>query len=383
MKNNQLIRNVGVLLAVALLCAVAGSQFLAQQKDDVYYTGNPNITGVIKLSDYNPNLKGTVNDVDIYVFDSGVPGGKALIYGGTHTNEVASMLNAVVYLENVKCEAGTLYVMVHANNSGYSHTQPLRGQIGKMTFDLAGGGVREFRVGTRLSNPVHQWPDPNYHLNTSKRELKHDEIAEIRNLNRNHPGVADGYLTEATCYAIYNFINTENIDFIFDGHEAGAESTKLVNYLVVHENAMPLGSSAVMNCVINNLPLKMEISGQTSYGLSHRGLGDNTKALCTLFETCNPVMGGYHDKITEELFKDGVSPNYLAMHQAGLFGGAYEFTEEGWPIEKRTAYHMSISKEIINCFNEMYPDKPLKVSGLPGANEMIEKGLEAILKPLG
>ena len=65
MKNNQLIRNVGVLLAVALLCAVAGSQFLAQQKDDVYYTGNPNITGVIKLSDYNPNLKGTVNDVDI------------------------------------------------------------------------------------------------------------------------------------------------------------------------------------------------------------------------------------------------------------------------------------------------------------------------------
>ena len=338
---------------------------------------------MIKLSDYNPNLKGTVNDVDIYVFDSGVPGGKALIYGGTHTNEVASMLNAVVYLENVKCEAGTLYVMVHANNSGYSHTQPLRGQIGKMTFDLAGGGVREFRVGTRLSNPVHQWPDPNYHLNTSKRELKHDEIAEIRNLNRNHPGVADGYLTEATCYAIYNFINTENIDFIFDGHEAGAESTKLVNYLVVHENAMPLGSSAVMNCVINNLPLKMEISGQTSYGLSHRGLGDNTKALCTLFETCNPVMGGYHDKITEELFKDGVSPNYLAMHQAGLFGGAYEFTEEGWPIEKRTAYHMSISKEIINCFNEMYPDKPLKVSGLPDANEMIEKGLEAILKPLG
>ena len=113
------------------------------------------------------------------------------------------------------------------------------------------------------------------------------------------------------------------------------------------------------------------------------GYGDNTKALCTLFETCNPVMGGYHDKITEELFKDGVSPNYLAMHQAGLFGGAYEFTEEGWPIEKRTAYHMSISKEIINCFNEMYPDKPLKVSGLPDANEMIEKGLEAILKPLG
>lgn len=383
MKNNQLLKNIAVLLVAAVICVAAGSQFMDQQKQDTYYTGNPNITGVLKLSDYSPNLKGTINDVDIYVFDSGVPGGKALIYGGTHTNEVASMLNAVTYLENAKCEAGTLYIMVHANNSGYTHTQPLRGQMGKMTFDLADGTVREFHVGTRLSNPIHQWPDPNYHLNTSKRELKHDEIAEIRNLNRNHPGVEDGYLTEMTCYGIYNFIQTEGIDFIFDGHEAGAESTKLVNYLVVHENAMPLGSTAVMNCVIENLPLHMEISGQTSYGLSHRGLGDNTNALCTLFETCNPVMGGYHDKITEALFKDGVSANYLAMHQAGLFGNAYEFTEEGWPIEKRTAYHMSISREIINAFNEMYPDKPLKVTGLPDANEMIEKGLEYTLKSLG
>lgn len=112
---------------------------------------------------------------------------------------------------------------------------------------------------------------------------------------------------------------------------------KLVNTLVVHENAMPLGSSAVMNCVINNLPLKMEISGQTSYGLSHRGLGDNTDALCTLFETCNPAMGSYHDKVTEELVKDGISGNYLAMHRAGLFPNSYDFDESGWPIEKRTA----------------------------------------------
>lgn len=383
MKNNQLIKNVAVLLVMAVICVAAGSQFLAQHKDDVLYTANPNITSVAKLSDYNPNLKGTVNDVDIYVFDSGVPGGKALIYGGTHTNEVASMLNAVTYLENVKCEEGTLYILVRANNSGYSHTQPLRGQMNKMTFELTDGTVREFRVGTRVSNPVHQWPDPNYHLNTSKRELVHDELAEIRNLNRNHPGVEEGYLTEMTCYAIYNFIQREGIDFIFDGHEAGGESTKLVNYLVVHENAMPLGSAAVMNCVINDLPLKMEISGQTSYGLSHRGLGDNTDALCTLFETCNPMMGGYHDKVTVDLFKNGVSGNYYAMHQAGVFGNAFEFTEEGWPIEKRTAYHMSISAELINTFDEMFPDKPLRVSGLPDPNEMIEKGMEYTLKSVG
>ena len=292
------------------------------------------------------------------------------------------MLSAVTYLENAKCEVGTLYIMVHANNSGYSHTQPLLGQANKMTFNLTDGTTREFRIGTRISNPVHQWPDPNYHLNTSKRELKHEEIAEIRNLNRNHPGVENGYLTEMTCYAIYNFINTENIDFIYDGHEAGGESVRLVNYLVVHENAMALGSAAVMNCVINNLPFKLEISGQTSYGLSHRGLGDNTNALCTLFETCNPAMGSYHDKMTEDLFKNGISGNYLAMHRAGLFPNSYDFDENGWPIEKRTAYHMSMSAELINTFDTLYPDKPMKVTGLPDANEMIEKGLEYTLKSL-
>ena len=83
-----------------------------------------------------------------------------------------------------------------------------------------------------------------------------------------------------------------------------------------------------------------------------------------------------------ELVKDGISGNYLAMHRAGLFPNSYDFDENGWPIEKRTAYHMSMSAEIINTFDQMYPDKPLKISGLPDANEMIANGLEATLKSL-
>jgi len=381
MKNNQLIKNIAVLIVVAVICVISGGMFLAQQEPDVLYTGNPNITKVVKLSDYNPNLKGTANDVDIYVFDSGVPGGKALIYGGTHTNEVGSMLSAVTYLENAKCEAGTLYVMVHANNSGYSHTQPLAGQLHTMRFELPDGSVREFRTGTRISNPVHQWPDPNYRLNTSGRMLNHEEISEIRNLNRNHPGVKDGYLTEATNYAIYNMIVTEGIDFIYDGHEAGGESTNLVNTLVVHENAVPLGSTAITNCMINNLPFKMEFSGKTSYGLSHRGLGDNTNALCTLFETVNGTMGSYHDKMSEALYKDGISPNYVTLQRNGYYT-TYEYPETGFPIEKRTAYHMAMSLEVINSFNILYPDKPILVTGMPDPNYMIENGLEATLKSL-
>ena len=381
MKDKQLLKNIAVLLVTAAVCVTSGSMFLDQHKPDVLNLDNPNLTGVVKLSDYNENLKGTVNDVDIYVFDSGVPGGKALIYGGTHTNEIAPMLNAVTYLENAKCEAGTLYVMVHANNSGYSHTQPLAGQLHTMRFELPDGSVREFRTGTRISNPVHQWPDPNYRLNTSGRMLNHEEISEIRNLNRNHPGVKDGYLTEATNYAIYNMIVTEGIDFIYDGHEAGGESTNLVNTLVVHENAVPLGSTAITNCMINNLPFKMEFSGKTSYGLSHRGLGDNTNALCTLFETVNGTMGSYHDKMSEALYKDGISPNYVTLQRNGYYT-TYEYPETGFPIEKRTAYHMAMSLEVINSFNILYPDKPILVTGMPDPNYMIENGLEATLKSL-
>ena len=57
MKNKSLIPNIAVLLVVALVCVLTGQIYLQQQKDDVLYTENPNITGVIRLSDYNPNLK--------------------------------------------------------------------------------------------------------------------------------------------------------------------------------------------------------------------------------------------------------------------------------------------------------------------------------------
>ena len=178
MKNKSLIPNIAVLLVVALVCVLTGQIYLQQQKDDVLYTENPNITSVIRLSDYNPDLKDTPGDVDIYVFDSGIPGGKALIYGGTHTNEVGSMLNAVTYLENVKCEEGTLYVMVRANNSGYSHTQPLLAQANKMTFQLSDGSTRHphLQPGAPVARP--QLPAEYLQAGTAPRRDRGDPQPE-------------------------------------------------------------------------------------------------------------------------------------------------------------------------------------------------------------
>ncbi|MEG1774470.1 MAG: hypothetical protein RR320_06430, partial [Oscillospiraceae bacterium] len=214
---------------------------------------------------------------------------------------------------------------------------------------------------TRLTNPVHQWPDPNYRFNRSGRELKHDEVAEIRNMNRNHPGVEDGYLTEAVCYGIYNLIKTENIDLVYDGHEAGPEFAR-VNYVIAHERAMTMASSAVMNCNILGLPHKVDISGKSSYGLSHRSLGDNTEALCTLFETLNPVMGPCHDKVTEELVKGGVSPNYVKISDKGGILTSCAMTDAGSPIEERVAYHFAMATELLTALGEYYPGKEVVVT---------------------
>jgi hypothetical protein len=42
------------------------------------------ITEVKKLSDYSDSVKDSVNDANVYIFDSGVPGGTAVLIGGTH-----------------------------------------------------------------------------------------------------------------------------------------------------------------------------------------------------------------------------------------------------------------------------------------------------------
>ena len=115
--------------------------------------------------------------------------------------------------------------------------------------------------------------------------------------------------------------------------------------------------------------------------LYYKVAGSITNALCTLFETVNGTMGSYHDKMSEALYKDGVSENYVTLQKNGYYN-TYEYPEEGFPIEKRTAYHMAMSLEIINSFNILYPDKPILVTGMPDPNYMIENGLEATLKSL-
>ncbi len=83
--------NLAVKLVVALLWVAwiipAGMQFAAHKDYMEPVVLGPGVTEVKKLSDWAPYLKGSVNDCNIYVLDSGIPGGTMLVLGGTHPEE--------------------------------------------------------------------------------------------------------------------------------------------------------------------------------------------------------------------------------------------------------------------------------------------------------
>ena len=123
------------------------------------------LTEVRHLSDYEPSLKGTVNDSNIYVFDSGIPGGTALLLGGTHPEEPAANLTALLVAENVKIEKGRLFVIIRANKSASTGTR-----MGEAYPDFyhvkTPWGTKVFRMGDRVSNPLDSWPDPEVYIHT-------------------------------------------------------------------------------------------------------------------------------------------------------------------------------------------------------------------------
>ena len=381
MKNNKMFVNIGVLVLVAVLCFLAGKDFKAMHTPDHISRRNPGITEVRMLSDYSPGLKDTAADVEIYVFDSGKPGGSMLILGGTHPNETAGLLNTVLWIENVTCEEGTLYVIPRANSLGFTATAPMRGDQDFFVYTLDDGTQRTFRNGNRHSNAAFQWPDANYHDGNTGRVLVNNEVPENRNLNRNHTGRIDGNLTEKMCYGIYNLILTDEIDVLYDAHEAGLRFPR-INYLIAHERAMPLGSMAIMNNVIDGHPFAIDLSGATSYGLSHRSLGDNTNTYATLFETLNPAQGTLHGKVTWDLVMNGIDPINVELTKRGAYDGMLGLTEAGSPMEQRTGYHMVMCQQLAVALTDLYPDKPLVLSGMPSYDDLVEKGFGHYLQPV-
>jgi len=369
-KANKIIAMV-CMIAVVAACWASGAEFLAIREPDVIVAG-PGVTEIRMLSDYFPTLEGTSGDTEIYVLEGKEPGASCLILGGTHANEMSSHMTAVLFIENAVPQAGTLYIIPRANASGATHNDSQEGHPSEIHFTTPTGQERVFRHGSRATNPVDQWPDPDVYVNYAGQSLSG---SETRNLNRCYPGKIDGTLTEQIAYGIVELINAEEIDVTVDLHEASPEYPT-INAIVAHEDAMALAANVSIEMQLAGINISLEPSPPTFRGLSHRELGDYTNTLALLMETPNPAQGRIRGVTDEDLILTGQDEFYERAAELGLL--YVPFDEGGWPIATRCARHTTGLRMIFQEYTRMYGE-PLIVEGLPEYAELCANGVGAYL----
>ncbi len=305
------------------------------------------VTGIGWLSDYYPPLKGTPGDTRVDYLDSGMPGGTAYVQGGTHGNEIAGIMAAVILVERAVPTAGRLIVVPHGNNANVDYNDGFRTDVPTyFTIEVEGGVERQFRYGSRRTNPAYETrPDPAEFVIPDGGVHAGDEI---RNLNRVHPGKADGTLTEQIAYAIRRLLIEENVNVAFDLHEAGVTS-RLANTLVAHNRAMDAAVFAVLDLSAQGIHINLEPSREEFRGLSHREWGDHTRALAFLTETANP--GQTPDMINPDVVHDPVNP-----------------------LHDRTGRQLAMIRAVLDA-TAMLGTPPVTYEGVPTYADLVRDGL--------
>lgn len=332
------------------------------------------LTRIARLSEYFDGVRGTTADGEVYVFDSGMPGASMLILGGTHNDEPSGHVAAIAMIENLRVKKGRIFIVPRANPSGLTHTTPLEGFLDRYYVDTP-NGKRWFKFGSRYTNPIYQWPDPDIFVHQQSLQSMAGE--ESRNLNRCWPGRPDGTYTEKLAYAYMELMRKEKIDLAADFHEAPLEYF-LINAICYPEKSNKVALGAEFNLSMEDLQYTMEASPSNLHGFFHREVGDySPTTMPFLMETPNPSQGRFHGKMTNDLIVTGRDTNYI---KAGKLGRLFvDMDENGWPLSLRVARQIKSAEEIINSFNELYPDRAIEAEGIPPYREVVEKGLGAFL----
>ena len=372
MKGNKITGIIMIFLSL-VIAFIAGKEFLKTRELEPIVKGD-GVTSMQKLSDYLPTLKGTRGDSDIYILQGKESGGSVLILGGTHPNEPAAFLTTVLLVENLKVDKGTVYIIPRANGSAMSHNDPQEASPQRFRIKTP-YGERWFRFGSRATNPLDQWPDPDVYIHAASGQKLSGN--ETRNLNRAYPGRADGTYTEKVAYAITELIKKNDINMEIDLHEASPEYP-VINAIVAHERAMPISSQVVMNMEFEDIQIGLEPSPPSLHGLSHRELGDYTNTYAVLMETANASQGRLRGKTDENLVLTGKDPTYVKAQKIGRLFVPYD--ENGHPIEERVGRHLTGVIQHINVMGENEPDKEIIIEGLPSYEDLQKNGVGAYLK---
>jgi predicted deacylase len=368
-------RKIVIAALGAVLAALAGLSFYRSRHLAEPVVLGPGVTEVKRLSDYFAPIKGTVNDVNVFVLEGREPGGSVLILGGTHPEEPAGRLAGWIIAENAEISQGRLFVILTANGSASRVTRLGGAYPPDFTIETP-WGPRTFRVGDRWSGPLDQWPDPEVYIHyPSRQELAY---IDIRNLNRTFPGRPDGTLTEKTCHAILELIRKEGVDVAVDLHEAELQYP-VISTIVAHEKGADLATLvSMMISSDEGFAIGVENSPRSLRGLSHREIGDHTGAISLLLEAPEPFLDATRGRTDRDLLLTGRDEFVV---RAGRHGLLFEkIDESGWPIDVRVGRHTSTILRILQIWSEDNPDRGVLVGGIPRYGEVIKNGTGAYLK---
>lgn len=369
------------LTALFLLALVAGAAWLTAQdfmsmwaEDKVYPAEG---FKEYKLSDWEPAIKDTPGDTPVFIQEGPEPGGTVLILGGTHPNEPSGFITATLYLERAKVVKGRLIVIPFANHSAFTHNSPQDAAPQRFHLDQGNGKARVFKFGSRATNPIHQWPDPDIYIHyPSGQKLDGSSRA---NLNRGYPGTLKEGITQAASLAILELIRKEKVTLAFDLHEASPEYP-VVNAMVSHERAMELAATAAMELEFQEIPMRLEPSPANLRGLSHREWGDGTEeTLAILMESGNPSQGRLRERTDEALVLTGRDKAYARASKLGRLFIPYE---EDQPLALRVARHTTAIMTCVDLLETVLsPEKGIKIENIPGYEEIIAQGVGPFLAP--
>jgi hypothetical protein len=360
----------GIALAAwAAILVFAGVAFAQHRQYKEAVVLGPGITEVKTLGDYYPPLKGTVNDCNIYILDSGVPGGTLVILGAPHPEEPAASLTVEVLVENLVVAEGKVIVAIHTNRSASTVTRP--GDAYPQFFTIeTDWGEKKFRMGDRWANPLDSWPDPETYVHYPSGQLL--AYMDVRNLNRTWPGRENGSLCERTCYALMQLIEEEEADLAIDLHEAELEYP-IIGTIVAHQDAMNVAAMTSMILTAQEFDIGMEISPLALHGLSHREIGDHSDSPCLLIEAPEPFLDRVRGITDEALLLTGKDEFVMKAGEHGLL--YWPIDESGWPIDVRVARHVRTIEKVSEQWSRFHPDATVIVGGLPTYQEMVQNGI--------
>jgi predicted deacylase len=369
------LRKISIAALGAVLAVFAGLSFYRSRHLGEPVVTGPGVARVVKLSEYFPAIRGTVNDLNVYVFEGKEPGGSVLVLGGTHPEEPAGRLAAWILVENAVLAKGRLFIILSANRSATTVTRVGGAYPADFTIPTAWGG-QKFRMGDRWSNPLDQWPDPEVYIHHPTRQQL--AYMDIRNLNRAFPGRPNGTLTEKTCFAISELIRREKVDLEIDLHEAELQYP-VISTIVAHEKGADLAAMVSMTLSSNEgFAIGVEASPPALRGLSHREIGDHTDAISLLLEAPEPFLDATRGRTNRELLLSGKDEFVVRAGKRGLL--FEKIDDKGWPIDVRVGRHSSTVLQILETWSEDQPAKAVVARGIPKYAEVIKNGTGAYLK---